>query len=98
MQGDGATLRTHLQRLARNGKHDPRLNVQWPRIGREIWGVFTQLGRPPSMSGLARITQAEIQAWQQNQRVRLTPWELELITVFDGIAIDAANKQEARKR
>ncbi len=96
-EGDGATLRTHLQRLAVNkGKADPRLHIDWPKAGRPIWNVFQSLGRPQAMSGLAQIPQTEIRAWMDNNGVKLTPWELDMIAAFDRAAIEFAN-ENARK-
>ena len=95
-QGDGAPLRTHLQRLAVNtGRVDPRLRVAWPAHGMPIWRIFNSLGRPPSMGGLSAISQQEIQAWQANHGVKLTPWELEMIEVFDRIALEISSKQDS---
>lgn len=78
------------------GKVDPRLQVQWPKAGRSIWTVFKSLARQPAMGGLAAISQQEIQAWQSNHGVRLTPWELEMIEVFDAIAIETHTQQEPK--
>ncbi len=97
-EGDGAPLRTHLQRLAQNtGTPDPRLLVEWPRVGRPIWNVFQNLGRPQAMSGLAQIPQTEIRAWMDNNGIQLTPWELDMIAAFDRAAIEFAS-ENARKK
>jgi hypothetical protein len=86
-----------LQRLAANtGRVDPRLLVQWPKVGRPLWDIFNSLGRPPSMGGASAISQQEIQAWQHNHSTRLTPWELEMIQVFDRIAIATFSKQDSK--
>jgi hypothetical protein len=55
--------------------------------------VFNSLGRAPGTGGLSAISQQEIQAWQFNHGIKLTPWELEMIAVFDGIALDVSSKQ-----
>jgi hypothetical protein len=91
-QGDGASLRTHLQRLATNtGEVDSRLNIQWPKVGRPLWDHFRRLGRPPAMSGLAPISAQEIVAYQQLYGIRFNPWELGVIELFDVIAMDCAS-------
>lgn len=88
-------MRTHLRRLAANtGKVDRRLTIEWPPYGRAVWETFKSLGRAPSMNGLTAISQQEIQAWQQNHGIRLTPWELEMIEVFDRITLEVLNKQD----
>jgi hypothetical protein len=93
-QGDGASLRTHLQRLAKNtGKADPRLFIEWPALGRPIWEAFTRLGRPPSMNGMERITNQEIAAYQSVRKVRFTDWELDTLAMFDSIAIEISSKK-----
>lgn len=69
------------------------LKVAWPKLGRPIWDHFRKLGRPPSMDGLAAITAQEILAHQQLHSVKFTPWELEMIEVFDAIAMESASKR-----
>lgn len=49
------------------------------------------------MNGLCAISQQEIQAWQANHRIRLTPWELEMIEVFDRIALEVSHKDDNKK-
>lgn len=71
--------------------------VEWPPYGVAIWAIFNSLGRPPSMGGLAAISQQEIAAWQANHGIRLTLWELEMIETFDRIAREVVNKQDATK-
>ncbi len=92
-QGDGASLRTHLQRLAKNtGKVDDRLKIEWPLVGRPVWEVFQRLGRPPSMNGIEPISNQEIAAFQSVYRIRFTEWELETIALFDSIFVEVRNK------
>lgn len=58
-----------------------------------MWRVFRQLGRQYSMAGTPLpITNTEIMAWCQLNRVRLTSWELEMIREFDAIVCAAASK------
>lgn len=58
--------------------------------------MFNSLGRAPGMGGLSAISQQEIQAWQFNHGIKLTPWELEMIEVFDRIALDISSKQSPK--
>lgn len=93
-QGDGATLRTHLQRLARNtGKNDPRLIVSWPAVGRPLWNAFRRLSRPASMGGALPITCQELDSYQRLYGVRFTPWELDVLASFDEVALEFLNKE-----
>jgi hypothetical protein len=93
--GDGATLRTHLQRDAKNGgAPDPRLTIEWPALGRPIWDAFRRMGRSVTMGGAGPILPENILAYQQLHGVRFTPWELEVIDAFDAVALEAMSKQQ----
>jgi hypothetical protein len=88
-------LRTHLQRLAKNtGEVDPRLNIAWPKLGRPLWEAFQRLDRQPSMGGLGPITLQGIQAYESLYRVRFTEWELDVLHIFDRIAMELSNKTQ----
>jgi hypothetical protein len=96
-QGDGATLRTHLQRLAQNtGEVDPRLNIEWPRLGRHLWEDFRRIGRSMSINGPGPIHPENILAYQTLHGVRFTSWELGVLDQFDAIALDAMHKQQSK--
>lgn len=43
--------------------------------------------------GMSAISQQEIAAWQQNHGIKLTSWELEMIAMFDQIALEASANQ-----
>ncbi|QOY96328.1 hypothetical protein IM543_11200 [Massilia sp. UMI-21] len=93
-QGDGATLRTHLQRLAKNtGEVDPLLKIEWPRVGLPLWDAFRRMGRSSTVNGPGPIQPENILAYQQLYRVRFTDWELEVIEAFDAIAMEAMSKK-----
>ena len=47
------------------------------------------------MSGPQPISMTEIDAWQRVRRVCLTPWELDMIKVFDAITLDTAMKDQS---
>jgi hypothetical protein len=92
-QGDGATLRTHLQRVAKNTKEvDPLLTMEWPKEGRPLWDAFCKMGRPAGVSGPGELTSQEILAYQQLWGVQFNRWELEVIHMFDGIAMEAQSR------
>jgi hypothetical protein len=93
--GDGATLRTHLQRAAKNtGEQDPRLNIEWPRAGRPIWDAFRRIGRSMTTNGPGPITPLDILAYQTLYGLTFTPWELEVIDAFDAIALEAMHEKD----
>ena len=90
-------MRTTLQRYAANtGKVDPRLTIRWPKRGAALWAVFRRLPRPQAFSGIAPISLQEILAYQTLYNVRFSRWELDILGMFDAIAIDIINtKTEA---
>lgn len=93
--GDGATLRTHLQRAVRNtGKPDPRLNIEWPRSGLPIWEAFRRIGRSYGPGGPGPIQPENILAYQQLHGVRFTAWELEVIEALDAVALEAMHAKQ----
>jgi hypothetical protein len=84
-----------LQRAAKNtGERDPRLNIQWPRLGRVLWDAFRGIGRSMTMNGPGPITPQDILAYQTLYSVTFTAWELEVIEAFDAIALEAMHKKE----
>jgi len=96
-QGDGATLRTHLQRAAKNtGEHDPRLDIEWPRAGRALWDAFRRIGRSMGPNGPGPILPENILAFQQLHGVRFSAWELDVIEAFDEVALEAIHQQQSK--
>lgn len=86
-------MRTHLQRLAANtGEVDPLLSVEWPKLGKPIWDAFCRMGRPAGVAGPGEITSQEILAFQQLWGVKFNWWELEVIHMFDGIAMEGQSR------
>lgn len=91
-QGDGAPLRTHLQRLRQStGRVDPLLARSMeplPPAVAALWDVFVVLSGTRGAGdgaggGIAPITCAELQAWQALQRLELTPWEADTLLAMD---------------
>lgn len=88
-QGDGAALRVHLQRAAAAGiARDPMLLRSLQPVPRQVealWSAFLVL-RSASKGPLLH---SELLAWQQINRVQLTPWEVETMLCCDRTARDA---------
>lgn len=95
LQGDGASLRTHLQRAAGTGRIDDRLFNECPKEVRAIWETFTQIGRSrPSGFGVSAVSLQEIESWQRLYGVRLTAWELDTIIELDAVFVQRASKKK----
>ena len=92
---DGATLRTHLQRLAANtGRVDERLTLECPAGCAAIWVAFAQLGRArPAGFGASGIPWSEIEAWQRLMGVNLSPWELSTLVDLDSRVLSKARSK-----
>jgi len=99
-QGDGATLRQHLQRLATNtGKVDDRLLDAVPPAGAQLWDTYQLLSASRrSGMGLHSLTLVDIEAWCRLYRVQLTPWELDTLIHIDAAALAIAAEQQSRTR
>lgn len=97
-EGDGATLRQHLQRLhANTGRVDPRLVAEIPPAGQQLWDTYLQLdaSRQSGMSAQP-ITLHDLDAWGRLYGVRMTPWELDTLIQLDKAAL--ARAAEARTK
>lgn len=94
-QGDGATLRVHLQRLAAStGKVDPLLDVPpVPGCAAALWQLWCNLSqtRPPGM-GPSPITHQEIAAACQLYGTPLSAWEVDTLIKLDAVALRHANE------
>lgn len=92
---DGATLRTHLQRMAySSGKVDSRLEAEPPpRAVTAVWETFLFLAasRRTGMSAHP-LTMVDIEAYCRMASIKLSPWELETIIALDAVAMAAAAK------
>lgn len=97
-EGDGATLREHLHRLARNtGRVDARLLVEVPAPARQLWGVFMAWSaHRRSGLGLHPLTYVDVEAWSRLYGVRLTPWELDTLFELDAAALRIAASNQPR--
>ena len=75
--------------MAKNtGEVDPRLNIEWPKLGLPLWEAFKRLDRQPVMEGIGPITLAGIQAYQSLYRVRFSEWEIETMQMFDRVMFE----------
>ena len=97
-QGDGASLRTHLQRLYVNTGVLPE-QLQGPECPPQcahLWHVFRTLGRTHGGDALAPLLQTELQAWQANHGVWLSSWEIDTLYALDNVAaqVRAQHKNE----
>lgn len=99
-QGDGATLRTHLQRLAQNtSRVDDRLLEEVPRSLRYLWDAFTDLGaKRRAGMGASPLTFVDIESWSRLYGVRLNPWELDTLIQLDVVTLNKAAEQQANQR
>lgn len=101
-QDDGLPLRAHLENYQRQtGKVHPML-VDPPKLPRgclQLWADFLELhdSRGSTGWGAARITFADIDAWQRVRGVKLDQWETDLIRKTDDMWLrDFAPKPEAK--
>lgn len=90
-QGDGAPLRTHLQRAAKSTKKvHPLLQMTWPPYGQALWDAFLRLrSRGESMPGLSQ----DIDVYQRVYGVQFSSWELDVLSDFDAITAEHRNKE-----
>ena len=96
-QGDGASLRTHLQRAAAaTGKPDPLLlGPGVPDEASELWDAYLRLSasRRAGM-GMSPLALVDIEAWCRLTGVRLTPWELDTLIELDSACLAILAKQK----
>lgn len=94
MQGDGASLRTHLQRAAETGRIDDRLYNLCPKGGESLWSAYGQIGRsrPSGFGGISAVSLSEIESWQRLYGVTLTPWEIDTIIEIDDVFVRRSSK------
>ena len=84
-QGDGATLRTHLERLhTATGELDVRLAASrrpLPPALRSLWHLFVTLSH--CRAGDGGIAPSEIEAYGRLHRLRFSPWEVDTLLDID---------------
>lgn len=89
---DGAAYRDHLRAAEAAGVDTGELDpAPIPPGSDEILSVFWRLRRIAGSNGIApnSISFSEVKAWQELNRVELTPFEVDLIFLLDEAAIVA---------
>lgn len=90
MQGDGCTLREHLEVIERTSGQTPeQLAPQpFPHELSHIWEWFQVMSsmRQNAGFGVSRLS-SEIVDWQKLEGIRLNPYELEVIRRIDSIFV-----------
>jgi hypothetical protein len=89
-QEDGTPLLIHLQRVWENTGSPPAMLRDAPALPagcKQLWEDFLELhgSRGSTGWGAARITFADLHAWQQVNGVRLSPWEIGCIRKADDL-------------
>jgi hypothetical protein len=90
-----ATLRAHLTALAKRGNAQAQRELAGPECPAWImylWRWFLQLHarRGAGMSGPARITWTDMDAWARLTGTDLSPWECDVFLALDAAFFDAA--------
>lgn len=97
--GDGAPVRTHLQRLLQNtGRLDPMLAESLkplPPAIAPLWDLFAALSHTRALGGA--ITYTELEGWQRAHGVRLTSWEVETLMAMDRAVRSAPKPKDTTK-
>jgi hypothetical protein len=92
-------LREHLEAVHKStGRHVPELDVpDLPVACRGAWDVFLELhARRGGGFGPAPIDEARLCGWQQLHGVRLTPWEIEAVSLVDTAWLEAASEEQKK--
>jgi len=96
-QSDGATLREHLQAAYRmTGRADPALLERPPPGSDVLLQAFYALHSTRQEGGA--IPQTEIAAYQANQGLRLSAWELDTLAAMDNAAMRALHEHAKGQR
>ncbi len=96
-QGDGATLREHLEKVReQTGKTPAQLEaVEIPDAARYLWDWFCELsgGRGYSMAGPMALSYTEIKAWCDLMKIEPSAWEVETIKMIDQVYLAEVMKK-----
>ena len=100
-QKDGRTLREHLENIERQTRVKPKeleQQVQLPEVFLDCWLWFLALNstRVPGF-GISAISFSEMQAYFNLYGIEPEPWEIDIIRMFDGIAVDFAREKEEKR-
>jgi hypothetical protein len=75
------------------------LTVELPPCLLTLWEFFKELnGRRPAAMGMSPISNQELESWQRNHGVVLTPWEIDTIFAMDTAAMAVVAERQANAR
>lgn len=101
IQPDGRTLREHLEAVERLTKKRPEQldsQIELPDSMRECWQWFLSLNNTRASGfGASPITYQEIWCYFNLQGIEPEQWEIDIIKMFDNIAMSFARKQQQEK-
>lgn len=101
-QSDGKTQREHLESVAKQLKRTPKELenlVELPNPLQECWHWFLKLNRKrPAGMGISEIPYSEMLSFFELIGVEPELCEIELIEMFDRIAIDYYSKQQEKEQ
>ena len=101
-QADGRTLRENLENAERQLKRKPKELedlVELPEAFQEYWQWFLRLSNHrPSGMGISAIPYSEYVAFFQLIGVAPEPYEIEILEVFDSIALKYYAKQQEKEQ
>lgn len=102
VQADGKTLRENLLNVQRQLKRVPKELedlVELPDCMREYWIWFIRLSnRRPSGMGISAIPYSEMLAFFELMGIVPEPYEVEVIEMFDSVAIKHYQKQQEKEQ
>jgi hypothetical protein len=98
-QGDGHSLRVHLEAAARQNGQEPGLaGPELPDLYADLWEGFLELDRARGHGsfGPEPLAYADIESWARLTRRRLSPQDVALIVELDrlGFAVRAEGKKK----
>jgi len=101
IQPDGRTLREHLEAVERLTKKRPEQldsQIELPDSMRECWQWFLSLNNTRASGfGASPITYQEIWCYFNLQGIEPEQWEIDIIKMFDNIAMSFARKQQEKE-
>ena len=102
VQADGKTLRENLLNVQRQLKRTPKELedlVELPECMQEYWVWFIKLSnRRPSGMGISAIPYSEMVAFFELMGIVPEPYEIEVIEMFDSVAIKHYQKQQEKEQ
>jgi hypothetical protein len=101
-QPDGATLREHLQSAWRQTGERPELlePVDCPDEMLYLWDRFLEVSKRRTSNGfgLNPVPYADIAAWATMNRVRITPFELEVLDRIEALYVSLMQPKVANPK